>query len=193
MLLMAVGTALEYLHRQIHNLIHVLFIGLSGKLLGFVMAERISDHELFQPVLAEDSRYFLDFPGGDFRVISQGVGGFVDRFVVPSPNARHPGIPRLMLDELKKPGNGPAKCIIRQTLSTYRQPVVSLLDFGVEQQRITPNIDTEAAAVLYLGAIQGLVVQSMVGGDIRPLEQLAPHIFRLLSASFQEIPDDSKK
>jgi AcrR family transcriptional regulator len=103
--------------------------------------------------------------------------------------ARHPGIPRLMLGELQKPGNSAAKRMVRQTLANYRQKVISLLNLGIEQQRITPNIDTEAAAVLYLGAIQGLVVQGMIGGDIHSLEQAAPRVFRLFSASFQEIPD----
>lgn len=103
--------------------------------------------------------------------------------------ARHPGIPRLMLGELQKPGNHPAKRIIRQTLATYRQKVVSLLNLGIEQQIISPAIDTEAAAILYLGAIQGLVVQGMLDGDIRNLEQSAPRIFRLFSANFQESSD----
>lgn len=103
--------------------------------------------------------------------------------------ARHPGIPRLMLGELQKPGNGPAKRIIRQTLANYRQKVISLLNRGIEQKHITPTIDTEAAAVLYLGAIQGLVVQGMISGDIRSLEQAAPRIFKLFGTSFQEISD----
>ncbi|MFT6420292.1 MAG: AcrR family transcriptional regulator [Porticoccus sp.] len=103
--------------------------------------------------------------------------------------ARHPGIPRLMLGELQKPGNGPAKRIVRETLTNYRQKVISLLNLGIEQQRVTPTIDADAAAVLYLGAIQGLVVQGMVGGDIRSLEKIAPRIFRIFSACFQEAPD----
>ncbi len=107
--------------------------------------------------------------------------------------ANHPGIPRVMLGELQKPGNRPAKRIIRQTLATYRQKVVSLLKLGIKQQCITPTIDTEAAAVLYLGAIQGLVVQGTVSGDVHNLEQVAPRIFHLFSASFREVPDDPKK
>ncbi|SFR56475.1 transcriptional regulator, TetR family [Marinobacter daqiaonensis] len=103
--------------------------------------------------------------------------------------ARNPGIPRLMLGELQKPGNRPAKRIVRQTLSNYRQKVITLINRGVGQQCITATIDTEAAAVLYLGAIQGLVVQAMIGGDIQSLEQTAPRIFRLYSASFQEVSD----
>ncbi|WP_404366209.1 TetR/AcrR family transcriptional regulator [Marinobacter sp.] len=107
--------------------------------------------------------------------------------------SRHPGIPRLMLGELQKPGNDPAKRIIRQILANYRRKVTALLDLGIKQQRISPAIDTEAAAVLYLGAIQGLVVQGMVSGDVRALEQIAPRIFRLFSASFRETSDDPKK
>jgi len=103
--------------------------------------------------------------------------------------ARHPGIPRLMLGELQKPGSGPAKRIVRQALANYRKKVIALLERGIAQQCITSTIDTEAAAVLYLGAIQGLVVQGMIGGDIRSMEQAAPRIFRLFSASFQEISD----
>lgn len=34
---------------------------------------------------------------------------------------RHPGIPRLMLGELQKPGNGAAKRIVRETLANHRR------------------------------------------------------------------------
>jgi len=107
--------------------------------------------------------------------------------------ARHPGIPRLMLGELQKPGNGPAKTIVRQALARYRKKVVGLLKLGIEQGRIAAAIDTEAAAVLYLGAIQGLVVQGMVSGEMATLEQTAPRIFKLYSASFQEMSNDPEK
>ena len=107
--------------------------------------------------------------------------------------ARHPGIPRLMLGELQKPGNQPAKRIIRQTLALYRQKVVALLHLGIKQKCISPAIDTEAAAVLYIGAIQGLVVQAMVGGDITSIEESAPRIFRLFSASFREGTHEPKE
>ncbi|QKK02990.1 MAG: TetR/AcrR family transcriptional regulator [Pseudomonadota bacterium] len=107
--------------------------------------------------------------------------------------ARHPGIPRLILGELQKPGNRPAKRMIRQALAAYRQKVVAVLHRGIEQGTIASTIDTQAAAILYLGAIQGLVVQGMVDGDMRALEQTAPRIFRLFSAGFQETPHDAKE
>lgn len=107
--------------------------------------------------------------------------------------ARHPGIPRLMLGELQKSGNGPAKTIVRQTLARYRKKVVGLLELGIQQGRIASVIDTEAAAVLYLGAIQGLVVQAMVSGEIHTLEQAAPRIFKLYRASIEERSDDPEQ
>lgn len=107
--------------------------------------------------------------------------------------ARHPGIPRLMLGELQKPGNQPAKRIVRQTLAFYRQKVVSLLHRGIEQKCISADIDMEAAAVLYIGAIQGLVVQAMVSDDIASIEQSAPRLFRLFSASLRETAHGPKE
>ena len=106
---------------------------------------------------------------------------------------RHPGIPRLMLGELQKPGNQPAKRIMRETLATYRQRVVALLESGIKQGHFAPGIDTEAAAVLYLGAIQGLVVQDLLNGNTQAMEQAAPRIFQLVAASFQGAPHDAKK
>lgn len=104
---------------------------------------------------------------------------------------RHPGIPRVMLGELQKPGQGAAKKVMQATLSHYRQTVVGLLKRGIAQGQIAPDTDTEAAAVLYLGAIQGLVVQGVISGDIRALEPTAPRIFRLFRAGLQETRHDS--
>lgn len=104
----------------------------------------------------------------------------------------HPGIPRVILGVLQKPGNGSAKKVIQSTLVKYRQKVVELLELGIQQGQVAPHTDTEAAAVLYLGAIQGLVVQGVVSGDIRALEPVAPRIFRLFRAGLQETLDDPK-
>lgn len=106
---------------------------------------------------------------------------------------QHPGIPRLMLGELQKPGNDAAKQIVRKTLTNYREKVTDLLQRGISQGGLSASLDVEAAAVLYLGAIQGLVVQGMVSGEFATLERAAPRIFQLYLASVQELPDVAKK
>ncbi|MET4163090.1 TetR/AcrR family transcriptional regulator [Marinobacterium sp. MBR-111] len=106
---------------------------------------------------------------------------------------QNPGVPRLMLGELQKPGNGPAKQIVRNTLANYRHRVVTLLKRGAEQGCLGRDIDTEAAAVLYLGAIQGLVVQGMVSGELHAIEHMAPRIYRLFSDSLLETTHDKEK
>ncbi|MGM0906207.1 MAG: TetR/AcrR family transcriptional regulator [Pseudomonadota bacterium] len=107
--------------------------------------------------------------------------------------ARHPGIPRLMLCELQKPGNSPAKTVIRKTLANYRLKVIGLIEQGVNQGRFASNIDTGAAAMLYLGAIQGLVVQAMVNNSVDKLEQLPPQIFSLFKAGIQGATNDEEE
>ncbi|WP_418139131.1 TetR/AcrR family transcriptional regulator [Oceanimonas smirnovii] len=104
--------------------------------------------------------------------------------------AQNPGVPRLMLGELQKSGNGPAKQIIRRTLAKYRQKVVALLELGVEQGSVALGIDTQAAAVLYLGAIQGLVVQGMVSGELHEVEPMAVRVYRLFSGRLLRMTDD---
>ena len=81
--------------------------------------------------------------------------------------------------------------VIRRRQSTREAQYHRLILSGA--LGIAAGIDTEAAAVLYLGAIQGLVVQGMVSGEIASLEQTAPRIFKLYSASFQEMTNDPEK
>jgi hypothetical protein len=47
--------------------------------------------------------------------------------------------------------------------------------------------------VLYLGAIQGLVVQGMVSGELHAIEHMAPRIYRLFSDSLLETTHDREK
>lgn len=94
----------------------------------------------------------------------------------------HPGIPRLMLGELQKPESTTAKAVVRQALDQYRQRVIALLETAIVQGSIAPGTDKQAAAVLYLGAIQGLVIQAMISDDISSARQSAPRIFGLFRA-----------
>ena len=41
------------------------------------------------------------------------------------------------------------------------------------------NLDTEAATLLFIGTIQGLVMQSLLVGDVQRILQDAPRVFAL--------------
>lgn len=100
--------------------------------------------------------------------------------------SHHPGTPRLILGELQKPEQNRAKAIIRQALANYRAHIRKLLTTGMAHGEIRPDLDADAAAVLYLGAIQGLVLQAMVGGDITAAIDAAPKVFALYRQGIEE-------
>jgi len=103
--------------------------------------------------------------------------------------ARHPGIPRLMLGELQKPGNQPAKRIVRQTLALYRQKIVALLNLGIEQKCIRHG--SRCGALHWCHSGPG---GSGHGGRRHCLHRTdRPRIFKLFSASFRESAHDPKE
>lgn len=76
----------------------------------------------------------------------------------------HPGVPRLIFHELQLPEDSPAKRAARALLQDYRTLLLELLDRGIAAGRLAPGLDREAAATAFVGLIQGLVMQTMLGG-----------------------------
>ena len=52
----------------------------------------------------------------------------------------------------------------RALLQDYRALLLELLDRGIAAGRLAPGLDREAAATAFVGLIQGLVMQTMLGG-----------------------------
>lgn len=94
--------------------------------------------------------------------------------------ADHPGVPRLIFHELQRPDDSEAKRRVRTLLQHYRALVGTLISRAVEQRELARELDQEAAATLFLGAIQGLVMQSMVAGKPKALLQLAGRVASVL-------------
>ena len=75
-----------------------------------------------------------------------------------------PGVPRLVFAELQQPGSSPVRQRVQQIMRRYRQMLAETLGKAKAAQLIRDDVDVQAAAALFLGAIQGLVMQSMLGG-----------------------------
>lgn len=75
-----------------------------------------------------------------------------------------PGVPRLVFSELQQPDNSPVRQRVQQIMRRYRQMLAETLGKAKAAQLIRNDVDVQAAAALFLGAIQGLVMQSMLGG-----------------------------
>jgi AcrR family transcriptional regulator len=95
----------------------------------------------------------------------------------------HPGAPRLIFGELQQADESPVKQRVQQIMQRYRQPLSHTLTQAIEAKLIRANIDCPSAAALFLGAIQGLVIQSMLSGNTEQMEQQAVGVLALYLAA----------
>ncbi|GAB2502720.1 TetR/AcrR family transcriptional regulator [Arenimonas alkanexedens] len=93
--------------------------------------------------------------------------------------AEHPGIPRMMFGELQRKETSPAKEMARTLLSRYADRLRDQVCQGMAAGEIAPETDPDTAAILFIGLIQGLVMQSMIAGDTRVLRTEAPKAFAI--------------
>jgi hypothetical protein len=56
---------------------------------------------------------------------------------------------------------------------------------------IAPNADLQAASVLFVGSVQGLVMQSLLSGDVAGITAQAPGVFAIYQRGLQTCPTDS--
>ncbi len=93
--------------------------------------------------------------------------------------AEHPGVPRLLFGELQQIENTPSKEAVKGFLSQYRQRLQRLIEAGKALGEIEDTLDTAAAATLFTGTLQGLVVQSLLSGDDQQIRGDAARVFAL--------------
>ena len=93
--------------------------------------------------------------------------------------AEHPGVPRLLFGELQKAEATPAKRMAQTLIRRYGERLRSILAEGKACGEIDPDVDENAAATAFIGAIQGLVMQSLLAGDVSHMRREAPGVFAL--------------
>lgn len=91
----------------------------------------------------------------------------------------HPGVPRMIFAELQHSQETPAKRMTQALLQRYAQKLLDRMTAGQEQGQISRDIDPAAAAALFVGTIQGLVMQALMSGDIRRMRTDAPAVFAI--------------
>lgn len=91
--------------------------------------------------------------------------------------SKHPAIPRLLFSELLHKKNGKLRQLIEGIISGYEAKISGLLDAAKAQSLVSDELDSQSAAVLYIGMIQGLVMQSSIFGGKRALQQQAEKTF----------------
>lgn len=97
----------------------------------------------------------------------------------------HPGVPRMLLGQLQRAEPTPATRMVRSLLFMYRERLEALLVEGRGSGELRSDLDVEAAATQFIGTIQGLVMQSLLAGDIGRIADQAPGVFALYRRGIQ--------
>ena len=93
--------------------------------------------------------------------------------------AEHPGVPRIIFSELQRAGETPPKRAVQQLVGSYGARLHRLLAQGQAQGELRADLDVQAAATLFIGTVQGLVMQSLISGDMARMCGDAPRVFAI--------------
>ena len=91
----------------------------------------------------------------------------------------HPGVPRMMFGQLQNTETTAAKKIAQTLIKRYAERIGARIEQGKANGEIAPTVETRAAATLFIGTVQGLVMQSMLSGDLARMRTDAPGVFAI--------------
>jgi len=103
--------------------------------------------------------------------------------------ARHPGIPRILFGELQRAGETPAKRMVKTLIGRYGERLHTQVEAGKASGQLAAEVDSGAAVTMFIGVIQGLVMQSMLAGDVEQIRRQAPGAFVLYRRSIARLEE----
>ncbi|WP_144776552.1 TetR/AcrR family transcriptional regulator [Marinobacter maritimus] len=93
--------------------------------------------------------------------------------------SEHPGAPRMLFGELQGAKATPAKRLAHALLKQYAERLNELIETAKSRGELPRELDNQAAATLFIGTIQGLIMQSLISGDMEQMRQAAPGVFAI--------------
>ena len=93
--------------------------------------------------------------------------------------AAHPGVPRIIFSELQRAGETPPKHAVQQLVGSYGARLHRLISQGQAQGELHADLDVPAAVTLFIGTVQGLVMQSLITGDMARMCSDAQRVFAI--------------
>lgn len=93
--------------------------------------------------------------------------------------AAHPGVPRLILSELQRAGDTLPKRMVQTLISGYGERLQRLITQGQAQGELNAALDVPAAVMLFIGTVQGLVMQLLITGDAERMCADAQRVFAI--------------
>jgi AcrR family transcriptional regulator len=91
----------------------------------------------------------------------------------------HPGVPRMLFGELQRAEMTAPKRVAHKLLQRYRERLVTVIEDGKSAGQLAQDGNTASLGTLFIGMIQGLVMQSLLAGDPEHIRKEAPGVFQL--------------
>jgi len=102
--------------------------------------------------------------------------------------AAHPGVPKALFHELQYPADSRVRMAVRAMVGGYRMRLAALFDAAKAAGELPPSLDAALAAVLFIGAVQGLVIDATLRQGAAPVARAARHMFALLLDGWRGAP-----
>jgi TetR/AcrR family transcriptional regulator len=102
--------------------------------------------------------------------------------------SEHPGIPRMLFGELQNAEATPPKRMAQTLIRRYGERLTKLFEKGKACGELDPELDTEASATLFIGTIQGLVMQALLVEDVGRIRRDAPGVFSIYRRGIRSKP-----
>ncbi|GAB4403688.1 MAG: TetR/AcrR family transcriptional regulator [Rhodoferax sp.] len=123
-----------------------------------------------------------DSAEGAWRALQCVFAAHVD-FVVA-----YPAVPRIIFQELQSPADSALKARVQALMQCYRVLLMPLLERVMPTGDAASAPEHQAAVVLFIGAIQGLVMQALIAGDVSVMAHQAPAVFALVARGLGREP-----
>jgi len=98
---------------------------------------------------------------------------------------QHPGVPRMLFGELQNQDDTAAKKIVRHLLGRYAVVIETQVKRGQAVGEIRKNLAPSVVSSLFVGTIQGLVMQALMTGESSRIAVAAPATFEIFARGIQ--------
>ncbi|MDD2453466.1 MAG: TetR/AcrR family transcriptional regulator [Synergistaceae bacterium] len=98
----------------------------------------------------------------------------------------YPGVPGIFFGELQRSEDSPARRQAKTLMEKYSGRILRMLDAGKKAGLIDKKVESRVAAGLFIGIIQGLVLQSRLSGAAVSVSRNAAGVFALFRRGIEE-------
>lgn len=104
----------------------------------------------------------------------------------------HPRMTRMLCGELKQVGSTPGKTIAQSVMRDLSERLAREFETAKGAGVVAYHADTVTAGTVLVGTIQGLVLQSLLSGNIEYMRAIAPEVLGILLRGVEVAPGEAR-